>query len=77
MMDMSPNKTYNKKGETFIEMKTTTGTKTRSTVLLANTSEGVLLPPFIIYKTRQVKVSNAFEDYCLVKANSNGWITES
>ena len=76
-LDMTSGRTYHKKGDKNVEIKATTGTKARITVILAITSFGGKLPPYIICKTKnKTRIQNPYPDYCVVEQNLNGWITE-
>ena len=50
-LDMSTGKTYHQKGEKNVELKKTTGAKSRLTVLLGVSSFGAKFPPYIIIKS--------------------------
>ena len=77
-MDLSTGKTYHRKGEKNIELKSTTGTKMRFTIMATVMSEeGAKLPPYLIFKSNlKSELPNNYKDHLIVRNNSNGWIKE-
>lgn len=74
-LDLSYDKTYDTKGKKMIEVKKTTGTKQMLTALFGILSNGLKLPPYLVFKTKSaVNIPAELKPY-LIARNGGGWMT--
>lgn len=77
--DMATGRTYDFRGVKEVCLQTTTGLKLRLTVLMSILSNGTILPPLFIFKTKKAVHADWVKKYaedCLIYSNEKGWITE-
>ena len=77
--DMATGRTYDFTGAKEIIIQTTRGVKMRFTALIAILSNGVVLPPLLVFKSKKPLLSELYKVYshrCLLFANSKGWVNE-
>ena len=66
--DLTSKYTYDIKGKKTISIRSTKGTKQRCTFLLSVASDGTMLPPYVILKSKNLKpFKNTFEDFCVLR----------
>lgn len=77
-MDLSSGRTYHRKGEKTIEVKATTGTRLRFTIMPTILSEeGAKGPLYLIFKSKQKSdIPNNYKNHLIIRHNSVGWIKE-
>jgi hypothetical protein len=77
--DMVSGRTYDFQGKKEVCIQTTSGIKMRVTLLLAILSNGVILPPLFIFKTKKQISKNLIKKYAnqaLIFSNAKGWISD-
>ena len=78
--DMVSGKTYDFKGKKEICIQTTSGIKMRVTVLMAILSNGAVLPPLFVFKSKKAIAKELVLKYAneaLIYSNAKGWISET
>lgn len=73
--DMPEGTTVNPVGERSVSIRTTGAEKQRCTVMLAITSDGRKLPPYVIFK-RKTMPKETFPKGIIVRVQENGWMTD-
>ena len=77
--DMVSGRTYDFQGKKEICIQTTSGVKMRVTVLMSILSNGKVLPPLFVFKTKKAipkEIQSKYADSALVFSNAKGWISE-
>ena len=75
--DLTSKYTYDIRGKKTVSIRSTKGSKQRCTFLLSVASDGTMLPPYVILKSKNLKpFKNPFEDFCVLRHKNVGWITE-
>jgi len=74
--DMARRTTYHFKGDRSVKTVKTNGHKKRVTVCLAIASNGMKLPPMLIFKGEK-SFTNPLSKKMYVTQNQNGWMTET
>ena len=77
--DMVSGRTYDFQGKKEICIQTTSGIKMRVTLLMAILSNGVVLPPLFIFKTKKAiskDLIKKYADQALIFSNAKGWISD-
>jgi hypothetical protein len=77
---MVSDKTYDFKGKKEICIQTTSGIKMRVTVLMAILSNGTVLPPLFVFKSKKAIPKELILKYAneaLIYSNAKGWISET
>lgn len=77
--DMAGGCTYDFHGVKQIFIQTTTGVKMRVTVLMTILSDGTVLRPLFVFKSKKATSEDLRKKYakdCLLFSNAKGWITE-
>ncbi|XP_039542042.1 uncharacterized protein LOC120489360 isoform X3 [Pimephales promelas] len=74
--DLPLTRTVSRKGESSVTLKTNGHEKTHFTCVLSCTASGEKLPPMVIFKRTTMPKEN-FPIGIVVKANKEGWMTES
>jgi hypothetical protein len=77
--DMSTGYTYHFVGLKEVSSKRTAGSKQRATLVLCALSNGLILPPYIIFKKSTAKDDEVSKSVgkCFVAQNKTGWMSES
>ena len=79
LFDMVSGRTYDFQGKKEICIQTTTGIKMRVTILMSILSNGVILPPLFIFKSKKriaKELDKKFSNEALIFSNAKGWINE-